>query len=170
MSQCFKFPIINRGFTLVELMIVVAIMSILATSAMPSRELIVKREKEQQLRTALWQIRSAIDAYKMAVDDGRIVKKEEESGYPPTLDDLVMGVTDIKSSEKKLIYFLRRLPRDPLYKEMDVAGIETVPAIETWGKRSYESPPDNPQEGDDVFDIYSLSEATSLNGTLYTEW
>ncbi len=171
MPYSFKPSINSHGFTLVELMIVVAIMSVLATAAMPLRELVIKREKEQQLRTALWQIRSAIDAYKEAVDDGRIEKKEEEeSGYPPTLDDLVMGVTDIKSNEAKLIYFLRRLPRDPLFQEMNVAGVETVPAADTWGKRSYESSPDNPQEGKDVFDVYSRSEATSLNGTIYNKW
>ncbi|MDP1557402.1 MAG: type II secretion system protein [Nitrosomonas sp.] len=166
----FTTPTNNLGFTLVELMVVVAIMAILATSAMPLRELVVKREKEQQLRIALWQIRSAIDAYKQAVDDGRIEKKEDESGYPPRLDDLFMGVQDIKSTEEKYIYFMRRLPRDPLFQDLDVAGIEATPAADTWGKRSYESSPDNPQEGDDVFDIYSRSESTALNGTTYKEW
>lgn len=201
MSHPLKTLSSDYGFTLVELMIVVAIMAVLATSAMPLRELVVKREKEQQLRTALWQIRSAIDAYKQAADDGRIEKKEDESGYPPKLNDLFMGVLQIKGAgnaggsndssnstgsmndtnsaesiqvtddtEKKYIYFLRRLPRDPMFKDLDVAGIEKTPAADTWGKRSYESTPDNPQEGDDVFDIYSLSESTSLNGTVYNEW
>jgi len=169
-------PMINRGFTLVELMVVVAIMAVLASSAMPLQELIVKREKEQELRVALRQIRSAIDAYKQAVDDGRIEIKEDESGYPPKLDDLYMGVADIKdtgsgeSTGTKYIYFLRRLPRDPTFKDMDVAGVETTSAADTWGKRSYESGPENPQEGKDVFDIYSLSEATALNGSLYKDW
>lgn len=160
----------NHGFTLVELMVVVAIMAILASSAMPLQELVVKREKEQELRVALRQIRSAIDAYKQAVDDGRIEIKEGESGYPPKLDDLYMGVEDIKSTEKKYIYFLRRLPRDPTFKDMDVAGIETTSAADTWGKRSYESSPENPQEGKDVFDVYSLSESTALNGSIYKDW
>ena len=194
----------SRGFTLVELMVVVAIMAVLASSAMPLQELIVKREKEQELRVALRQIRSAIDAYKQAVDDGRIEIKEDESGYPPKLDDLYMGVPDIKATGSdggtgttetastaatastasttttntnttattgtKYIYFLRRLPRDPTFKDMDVAGIETTSAADTWGKRSYESTPENPQEGKDVFDVYSLSESTALNGSMYKDW
>ncbi|SFP52273.1 general secretion pathway protein G [Nitrosomonas cryotolerans] len=158
------------GFTLIELMIVLAIMAILATSAMPLRELVVKREKEQELRTALRQIRTAIDGYKQAVDDGRIEKKADESGYPPTLGDLFLGVPDIKSTEKRNIYFLRRLPRDPMFHELTVAGMEAAAAEDTWGKRSYKSAPDSPQEGDDVFDVYSLSESIGLNGIAYNEW
>lgn len=160
----------HKGFTLIELMIVVAIMAILATAAMPLRELMVKREKEQELRVALRQIRTAIDAYKLATDDGRVAKKADESGYPPRLEELFMGIPDAKSPDKKLIYFLRRLPRDPMFTELNVAGIENTPAVDTWGKRSYESPPDSPKEGDDVFDVYSRSEAIGLNGIPYREW
>lgn len=151
-------------------MIVVAIMAILATAALPLRELMVKREKEQELRVALRQIRTAIDAYKQATDEGKIAKKADESGYPPRLEELFMGVQDIKSPDKKIIYFLRRLPRDPMFTELDVAGIEITPAADTWGKRSYESPWDSPKEGDDVYDVYSRSEAIGLNGIPYKEW
>ena len=161
----------HRGFTLIELMVVVAIMAILATAAMPLRELMVKREKEQVLRTGLRQIRVAIDAYKQAVDDGRIEKKLDELGYPPRLEDLVVGVPNIKKgSENKYIYFLRRLPRDPMFQGLDVAGVKKTPDVNTWGKRSYESPPDNPREGEDVFDIYSRSESIGLNGIPYNKW
>ena len=166
----FRTSINHSGFTLIELMIVIAIMAVLATAAMPLRELSVKREKEQELRVALRQMRNAIDAYKQAVDDGRIEVKEDESGYPPRLDDLVSGVPDIKSTEPKAIYFLRRLPSDPMFKSLDVAGIEVTAAADTWGTRSYESPPDNPQEGDDVFDVFSLSESMGTNGIPYNEW
>ena len=155
---------------MIELMIVVAIMAILATAALPLRELIVKREKEQELRVALRQIRTAIDAYKQASDEGRITKKADESGYPPRLEELFMGVPDIKSPDKKIIYFLRRLPPDPLFVELDVAGVSATPAADTWGKRSYESPWDSPKEGDDVYDVYSRSEAIGLNGIPYREW
>ena len=160
----------QKGFTLIELMIVVVIMVILALAAMPLQELMVKREKEQELRVALRQIRSAIDAYKQAADEGRIAKKADESGYPPRLEELFMGVPDIKSPDKKLIYFLRRLPRDPMFVELDVAGVTATPAADTWGKRSYESPWDSPKEGDDVYDVYSRSEAAGLNGIPYREW
>lgn len=160
----------NCGFTLIELMVVIAIMAVLATAAMPLRELAVKREKEQDLRVALRQIRNAIDAFKQAADEGRIEIKADESGYPPTLEDLVIGVPDVKSAEQKNIYFLRRLPRDPMFEDMDVAGIEMTPAVDTWGKRSYESSAENPQEGDDVFDVYSMSEAVGLNGIEYNKW
>lgn len=159
-----------KGFTLIELMIVVAIMAILATAAMPLRELMVKREKEQELRMALRQIRTAIDAYKQAADDGRIEKKADESGYPPRLEELFMGVKDVKSKEKKVIYFLRRLPRDPMFVELDVAGTTATPDVDTWGRRSYESPADSPKEGDDVFDVFSRSEAIGLNGIPYRDW
>jgi general secretion pathway protein G len=154
----------NRGFTLVELMIVVAIMAVLASSAMPLYELTAQREKEKELRVALRQIREALDAYKRAVGDGRIARKADESEYPRKLEDLVAGVPDAKDPEKRKIYFLRRLPRDPMSDDLSLSDADT------WGKRAYESPPDNPQAGDDVFDIYSRSQQIGLNGIAYDRW
>lgn len=152
------------GFSLVELTIVVAVMAVLASSAVPFYELHVKREKEHELRVGLRQIREAIDAYKRAVHDGRIARKADESEYPRKLEDLVTGIPDIKDPEKRKIYFLRRLPRDPMSEDASLS------ATETWGKRAYESPPDNPQEGDDVFDIFSRSQNIGLNGIPYDKW
>lgn len=155
-----------RGFTLVELMVVVAIVAILASAAMPLREIAIKREKEQELRLALRQIRTAIDAYKQAADEGRVEKKADEAGYPRKLENLVEGVPNIKDPKKTMIYFLRRLPRDPMFANSDL----DVPDADTWGKRSYASPPDNPEEGDDVFDVYSRSAQKGLNGIPYNQW
>lgn len=153
-----------RGFTLVELMVVVAIVAILATIAMPLAELNTQRAKEQELRQALRSLRTGIDAYKRAADDGRIPKRIDASGYPPRLEDLVAGVEDAKQANRATLYFLRRIPRDPFHPD------PTVPAAATWGKRSYASPADHPQEGADVFDVYSRSEAVGLNGVPYRDW
>lgn len=154
-----------RGFTLVELVVTVAILGVLATMVIPLAELTVQRQKEQELRRNLRGIRDAIDAYKRAVDEGRVTRKAAGSGYPPSLEVLVDGVTDAKDANGQKIYFLRRLPRDPF--SSDEAN---VAASETWGKRSYASPPDDPREGDDVFDVYSLARGTGLNGVPYREW
>lgn len=154
-----------RGFTLIELMIVVAIMGVLASAAMPLGEMVARREKERELRTALHQIRAAIDAYKLAADEGLVEKKADETGYPHKLEELDSGMGDIKDPDsKKKIFFMRRLPRDPMFPDSEVS------AAETWGKRSYASPPNNPEEGDDVYDVYSLSEKTGLNGVPYNQW
>jgi len=152
------------GFTLIELVITVAIIALLASVAMPLNELVVQRAKEQDLRRALREIRDGIDRYKEASDEGRITKRVGESGYPRKLEDLVAGVEDAKSPKQERIYFLRRIPRDPF------ASDPTLAAVETWGKRSYASPPDDPSEGDDVFDVYSRAQGTGINGRPYREW
>jgi general secretion pathway protein G len=153
-----------KGFTLIELVITVAIIAVLASVAMPLNELVVQRAKEQDLRRALRELREGIDAHKQAWDDGRIVRRLGESGYPPRLDDLVSGVEDQTSPKKERIYFMRRVPRDPFATDPNQT------AAETWGKRSYASPPDEPREGEDVFDVFSLSTATGINGRPYREW
>ena len=152
------------GFTLIELMITVAIVAILALGLVPLGELAAQRARESDLRTSLRQIRSALDAYKKAADDGRIERKADASGYPPTLDVLAEGVPDQKSPDRRRIYFLRRIPRDPF------SGEPNLPAARTWGLRSYESPPDSPRPGKDVFDVYSQSEGKGLNGVPYRQW
>jgi len=153
-----------KGFTLIELVVTVAIVAVLASIALPFNELVVQRSKEQDLRRALREMRDAIDAHKQASDEGRLQKRAGESGYPKKLDDLVAGVEDQKSPKKERIYFLRRLPRDPFAVDPALAPAET------WGKRSYASPPDDPRDGEDVFDVFSLSTATGINGRPYKEW
>ena len=153
----------QAGFTLIELLVTVAIVAVLASAALPLNELTAKRAAEQDLRRGLREIREAIDAYKQAVDDGRIAKRPGESGYPRSLEDLVDGVPDLRSPRGERIYFLRRLPREP-FADRD------APPARTWGKRSYASPHDQPAEGDDVYDVYSLSPGVGINGRPYREW
>jgi general secretion pathway protein G len=152
-----------RGFTLIELVVSLAILALITTMALPMGEVVIQRNKEQDLRKALRQIRDSIDTYKQFYDDGHVLKKVDASGYPPSLAILEEGVVDAKSPEEKKVYFLRRLPRDPF-------APEDIPAAETWGLRSYQSSPKNPQKGDDVFDVYSQSEGSGLNGVPYQEW
>ena len=155
----------DRGFTILELVITVGIVSLLATAAIPSAQLLYQRQREGQLRTALRTIRGAIDAYKQAAESGRIKNELDKTGYPPDLQALVDGVEDAGSAkEGRKIYFLRRLPRDPFWPDA------TTPAAETWGLRCYASPPDDPQPGDDVYDVYSRTSRTGLNGVPYHDW
>src|SRR3981081_1241803 len=147
-----------RGVTLIELVITVAIVALLASVALPVSELAVQRTKEQELRRTLRQVREAIDAYKQASDAGRSKKSVGDSGYPKKLEELAEGVEDQKSPKKDKIYFLRRIPRDPFNAD------PTLSAAGTWGKRSYASPPDDPKEGDDVFDVFSIARGKGING------
>lgn len=153
-----------RGFTFIELMVTLAIMAVLLLVAVPLAQVAIQREKERELRTALAQIREALDAHKRAAEQGRVTLKLGESGYPKSLDDLVEGVPDQRSPNKTKMYFLRRLPRDPFFPD------PSAKPADTWGLRSYASPPDEPAEGEDVFDIYSKSEKLGLNGVPYKQW
>ena len=146
-----------KGFTLIEMVIAAAIVALLATVALPLAEVTVQRNKEQDLRRSLRDLRSAIDAYKRANDEGRIEKKVDRSGFPPSLEVLAEGVKDVKSPKDEKIFFLRRVPRDPLTGDK-------------WGVRSYASAADSPQAGDDVYDVFTRSSAVGLNGVPYKEW
>lgn len=153
----------TRGFSLIELVVVIAIVSVLATLGFPLAELAHKRVQEQELRRALREIRDGLDAYKKLVDSGRIAHASDDSGYPPDLDSLVNGVTDIQSPRGDKIYILRSLPSDPF-------AADGLPASATWSTRSYFSPPDKPEPGKDVFDVHSMSPEKGLNGIAYKYW
>lgn len=153
------------GVTLIELVVAVAVLAILASAVFPVARMMMKRVKENELRNNLRIIRKAIDDYKKAYDDKKIPQKLGASGYPKSLVELVEGVDDITSVEYgKKIVFLRRIPRDPFNDNMDLKPEET------WGIRSYGSPPDDPKEGEDVYDVYSLSEEQAIDGTYYKDW
>jgi len=152
------------GFSLIELLAAAAILGVLATVAVPVVETTVRRDKERQLRQALREIRGAIDAYKDAVASGNVASAAGESGYPRDLIDLAAGVQNQADKDGPNLYFLRRIPRDPFNADLK------LPAADSWGKRSFDSPPDRPREGADVFDVYSTSPLTGLNGQAYREW
>lgn len=153
----------QRGFTLIEMVVVVLMVSILASAAMPLAAMSKRRSQEAELRQSLRAIRGALDDYKRAWDQGRIEHKPDQSGYPPNLDVLVKGVADVSSTKTQRIYFLRRLPRDPF-------ASPELAAAATWGLRSYASPADEPTPGTDVFDVYSLTQGVGLDGTPYRRW
>lgn len=164
----------QRGFTFIELMITLSILATLAMVAAPMAQVALQREKEHQLRAALIEIREAIDAYKRAADNGRIKLSMGDSGYPRKLEDLVAGVPDQRSPRKQNMYFLRRIPRDPFApadgNASGFASSATSNATGGWALRSYASPPDNPTEGEDVFDVSSRSAVMGLNGIPLKQW
>lgn len=154
----------REGFSLVELLVVVAVVSVLASIGLPLAELAHKRTQEEELRQSLRQIRSALDAYKQATDLGHITKQVDASSYPPNLDVLVTGVPDAQSPKGNKLFFLRRIPRDPF------APDEIDDAAQTWGLRSYESTAADPKPGKDVYDVYSKSGGVGMSGIPYRRW
>lgn len=153
----------SQGFSLIELLVALAILALLASIAVPFADIAIQRKKEEELRYALRTIRDGIDDYHRAVQDGRIQKTISGSGYPRTLSLLVEGIEDQQSPTKKKIYFLRRIPRDPFAPNEEKADA-------SWGKRSTASSAEEPREGDDVFDVYSRSDKVGLNGIPYRQW
>lgn len=154
------------GYTLLELLVVMAILGVLAAAVMPLGEVLLRSQKERELRIALWEIRGAIDEYKKAADKGLIKTGSGDSGYPPSLDALVLGAEDGRttaSASGQMVYFLRRLPRDPF------AAAE-IPAAQTWRLRSYASPPNKPVAGSDVFDVMPTAVGNALDGSAYRDW
>lgn len=158
----------HSGFTLVELVLCVALVGLLASVAAPLAEMSVKRHNEAELRRSLREIREAIDAFKRAGDEGRIEKKADQSGYPQSLAQLVEGVRDQRHPDGPKLYFLRRLPRDPLAR--DGRGSALSSPENSWGLRSYASAADSPQAGNDVYDVHSRDDRTGMNGVPYAQW
>jgi general secretion pathway protein G len=146
----------QHGFTLMELIVASAILSILTMMALPLARITIQREKEKELRRALWDMRDAIDRYKDAADRNMFQTKLDSQGYPPDLDELVKGV---EAQGGKKIRFLRSIPVDPMTKSKE------------WGLRSMQDDPDSDSfGGQSVFDVYTKSTGTALDGTKYKDW
>jgi general secretion pathway protein G len=152
----------ERGYTFIELLVVTAILMILASAVMPLAQVATQRQRESELRRSLRELRTAIDAFKDAVDLGRIPTTELEpgnEGYPPDLETLVEGISAANDASGRKLRFLRRIPIDPLTRDTE------------WGLRSYQDPPSSTSwGGQNVFDVYSRAGGTALDGTDYRTW
>jgi len=146
----------SRGFTLLELIVAAAILSILTMMAVPLARVTIQREKEKQLRQSLWEMRDAIDRYKDAADRQMFQTKVDSQNYPPDLDTLVKGV---EAQGGKKIRFLRSIPKDPMTNTKE------------WGLRSMQDDADSDSwGGQNVFDVYTKSDGVGLDGTKYKDW
>lgn len=160
----------SRGFSFIELVITLALVGLLSMMAVPLYDMTVTRMKESELRQALRTIRSGIDAYKAATDSGSLARAAGDSGYPPSLEKLtepleLQGKRDLSGSlASQRMVILRQLPRDPFSTDPE------IPAPLTWNTRAYASRADDPQPGDDVFDVSSKSSRLGLDGTPYSSW
>ena len=152
----------ESGFTFVELLVVTALVGILAMVIMPLAKVAMQRQREIELRRALRELRTAIDHYKDAADQGKIPATSIRSGsegYPPDLETLVVGVRSGEGATEKRLKFLRRIPSDPITRSKE------------WGLRAYEDRPDSKSwGGQDVYDVYSKSDGVALDGTKYSDW
>ena len=144
-----------RGFTLIELIVATTILIVLTCLAIPLARVTIKREKERELRHALWEMRDAIDRYKDASDRGAFRTKVDSQGYPPDLETLVKG----EDVQGKKLRFLRKIPIDPMTNstEWGMRSMQDDPASDSWGEQN-------------VFDVYTKSQATALDGTKYKDW
>jgi len=152
----------DQGFSFAELLVVTTIILVLAGAVLPMVRFTVQRQREVELRRALREVRTAIDKYKDAVDQGKIGGTDNQlgsEGYPPDLETLVEGVTQVGDASGKKLKFLRRIPVDPMTNSTE------------WGLRAYQDEPDATSwGGKNVFDIYTRSEGTALDGTKYRDW
>lgn len=152
----------KKGFTLIEMLVTLAILAILAAAILPLTKVAIKREKEIHLRRNLRLIREAIDAYKKLADEKKINAEEDTEGYPPDLETLVKGIEvtgDGKKEAKKIVKFLRRIPKDPMTDSFE------------WGLRSYQDDLDSDVwGGQNVYDVYTKHPGTALDGTKYKDW
>ena len=152
----------QQGYTFIEVIVVTAILLILASAVMPLAQVTSQRQREVELHRSLREMRTAIDKFKDAVDTGQIAASELEpgnEGYPPDLETLVEGVSAANDATGRKLKYLRRVPIDPMSNSTE------------WGLRSYQDKPDSTSwGGKNVFDVYTKSTATALDGTKYRDW
>ncbi len=154
----------QTGFSLIEMLVVLALLGVLSTIVLPTLTLANERQREVELKHDLWLIRDALDAYHAAAIQGAVPATDGLFGYPPTLQTLVDGIPDQRAGHSgERLVFLRHLPRDPF-------ADPTVAAEDSWTLRDYQSPADAPKSGDSVYDVHSQSTAVAIDGTAVKDW